>query len=469
MKPYLETRPSTDTTNVLQHVRTSLKADRPDLEPAPVLRELRAFAEWRGVDVSLTTPPSRDEIERYLAECSVQYGSHLGSLRVHRVQVAAPLLWGMPYASMFALARRQRQRAPKTNEKSTPEILCGLFARLPEEWRPGLMAKMSSTSGNRKRNWSDDHLKSVAHALLRWTAWCDNSGHDVRPAGFTFHAYAVDLAREGVSTRSVSDYLGRIQSGYTTACDPNFASVACDHVISRLNARSKIEGRPTKTGAQLVGASTIFNLGEEIIEMARALGPRDLFVARDYRNGLLLMTATAVPQRARALSHFEIGQTVFLLERPYVHVRLPGRALKLREYRKEQAGYDRVLENPLLWDAVDEYRRIFRPLFDDGSAMFPSLLEVGARVSASQLGRLVGNLTQKHLGIRVSVHRVRDNVATEASEELQSGGYIAPVLLDNRNPATTMASYDHAEGVRAARDHAEFVASRRSFSASLRL
>jgi len=60
-------------------------------------------------------------------------------------------------------------------------------------------------------------------------------------------------------------------------------------------------------------------------------------------------------------------------------------------------------------------------------------------------------------------------VATEASEELRSGGYIAPSLLNNRSAATTMASYDHAEGVRAARDHVDFLASRRSYSASLRL
>ena len=207
----------------------------------------------------------------------------------------------------------------------------------------------------------------------------------------------------------------------------------------------------------------------EIVEHARAQGPRDLFAARDYRNGLLLAMAAAVPQRARALSHFDIGRTIMLLERPCLHVRLPGSALKLREHEKENAGYDRVLENPVLWDAIDEYRRVFRPLFDAGSGMFPSLLEVGVTVSAKQLGHLAGNLTQKHLGVRISLHRIRDNVATEASEELRGGGYIAPVLLDHRNPATTMASYDHAQGIRAARDHAEFVASRRSYSATLRL
>lgn len=465
----LETEPAMDMAALLQRVRASLEVDRPDLDPSPILHELRAFAAWRGPDLPLAAPPSRHEVERYLAECSAQHGGHLGAFRLYRVQAAAPVVWGMPYASMIAVIRRQRQRAPKTNRKSKTDSVRALIARLPEEWQPGLVARMSSEPGNRRQKWSDDHLTSVAHALLRWLGWCDSSGHSVRPAGVTFHAYAGDLAQEGVATRSVSDYLGRILSGYATACDPGFASVACDHVISRLNARAKVEGSATKTGEQLVGASTIFDLGLEIIDNARASGPRDLFAARDFRNGLLLMAAAAVPQRARALSHFEIGRTVILLARPYVHVRLPGSALKLREYEKEQAGYDRVLENPVLWDAIDEYRRVFRPLFDDGSAMFPSLLEVGEKVSAAQLGHLTGNLTEKHLGVRISVHRVRDNVATEASEELAGGGYIAPVLLDNRNPATTMASYDHAQGVRAARDHAEFIASRRSYSATLRL
>ena len=144
--------------------------------------------------------------------------------------------------------------------------------------------RMSCGSGNRKRKWSNAHLRAVAYALLRWIDWCDNSGFNVTPSGVAFFAYARDLSEEGVSSRSVGDYLGRILSGYASACDPAFRSMACDHVIARLNAQGKAEGRPTKTGEQLVGASAIFDLGEKIIDGARASGPRDLFVARDYRN-----------------------------------------------------------------------------------------------------------------------------------------------------------------------------------------
>jgi len=469
VKRDIETRPSPASACYVQSVRAALKAERPDRDPESVLHELQAFAAWRGADRPLAVPPTRQEVEDYLTECSMLHGCHLASLRLHRVQTVAPTLWGMPYASMIAIIRRQRLRPPRANRRTKTEYLLTLIARLPNEWQAGLIARMSSAPQNRKLKWSADHLNSVTYALLRWLAWCEVSGHEIRPTGISFHAYACLLSEEGVSTRSARDYLKRILSGYSTACDPDFASVACKHVISRLNARGKVEGRPTKTGEQLVGASTIFDLGMDIIENARTLGPRDLFAARDYRNGLLLALAAAVPQRAKALSHLEIGRTIMLLERPCIHVRLPGSALKLREYKKDLSGYDRTLQNPELWDAIDEYNRLFRPLFDDGSAMFPSILEIGARVSAKRLGCLVGNLTQKHFGVRISVHRIRDNVATEASEELLGGGYLAPVLLDNRNPATTMASYDHSQGVRAARDHVEFVASRRSYSSTLRL
>lgn len=469
MNSDLEARPSLVADTHLHEIRLALRADRPDLDPHPILHELRAFAAWRDGGLPLSTPPSRHEIECYIAECSRQQNGCLAALRLHRIQMAAPVLWGMTYASMIATTRRRWQRLPATGRTSKTRSLGDLISRFPSDWQPGLIARMSSEPGSRKLKWSDDHLRAVGYALLRWLGWCESLGHDVRPSGTTFLAYARDLAEEGVSTRSIGDYLGRILSGYASARDPDFTSVACDHVISRLNARKKREGRRTKTGEQLVGASTIFDLGMEIMDDARAKGPRDLFVARDYRNGLLLAAAAAVPQRARALSHFDIGRTIVLLERPFIHVRLPGSVLKLREHEKASGGYERVLENPVLWDAIDEYRRLFRPMFDDGSAMFPSLLDFGSAISANHIGCLVGNLTEAHLGVRVSVHRVRDNVATEASEELCGGGYIAPVLLDHRSAGTTMASYDRAQGVRAARDHADFVASKRSFSATLRL
>lgn len=452
----------------IPEVSALLRQDRPDLDPGRILSALQVFVAWRGEDIALAVPPSRHEIETFLADASNLCGDHRAATDLSHVQAAAPVLWGIPNASMIGIVLRQRRCTSKAPKKSKDDAARMMIGQLPTAWQPGLIDRLSSEPGRPKAKWSADYTLAVAQAMVRWIRWCENLGQVVRPAGVSFNAYACDLSDDGVSSRSAADYLGRIQSGYGTV-EPGFYSQACDHVIFRLRARGKNEGRPTKTGDQLVGASTIFDLGMEIIEDARRRGPRGLHVARDYRNGLLLSTAAAVPQRARALSHFDFGRSVILLEFPYIRIRLPGKALKLREHMKDHVEYDKVFKIPDLWAAIEEFQRLYRPLFDNGTALFPSIHDIGTAISSAQLGCLVGNLTERHLKVRISIQRVRDNVATEASEELRGGGYLAPALLNHRNAATTMASYDHAQGMAAAREHAEFVTLRRSLTAKLRL
>jgi integrase len=121
-----------------------------------------------------------------------------------------------------------------------------------------------------------------------------------------------------------------------------------------------------------------------------------------------------------------------------------------------------VFRNEGLATALQEYRGDFRPLFDDGDCLFPSMLSPGAAISEGQIGVLVGNMTKAAFGVRVSVHRIRDNVATEASEALDGGGRAASRLLDHRDPATTARYYDHSVGMEATRDFEKLVSGRQS-------
>jgi hypothetical protein len=455
--------------SAIEEVRRTLLGDEPGRDLSPVLHALRDFAAWRSCDVAIAVPPSRREIEAYLAEGAPRIGDRYQMANLANLQIAAAVLWGADHAGLIGQVLRDARCTPKKAAKSTLDVARSTIERLPGDWQAGLIARLPDQPGPPQEKWSASHAQAVGHAVARWMFWCERHEHVVQPTGVAFHAYARDLVHDGVSSRSASHYLSRILSGYRAAVDPDFSSAACDHVIADLKALGKSEGRPTKTGDQIVGASTLFDLGLQIIDSARLQGPRGLAVARDYRNGLLLVMAAAMPQRARALSHFAMGTTVILLERPYVRICLPGRVLKLPEHRKAHSEYDKVIGNAVLWDRIDEYQRIYRPLFDDGSAIFPSVHDRWAAISPHQLGHLVGNLTERHLGIRVSVHRVRDNVATEASEELRDGGYLAPALLGHRSAATTMACYDHAQGMAAAKDFGEFVRALRSRSSTLRL
>ncbi len=452
-----------------EEFREALGLDRPSVDPGPVLRSVHGFSEWRGDRGWHMPVPDRTEIAGYLGALSARLGAEYAASELAYLQLGAPVLWGVPIAGMIGQVLRQSRCTPKVAAQSIDARARSAISSLPEEWHGKLIAKLSSELGPISEKWSANHVQAVANALARWCRASAVLGREAQPTGTSFHVYATDLRADGVSDRSVSDYLSRIVSGFRVVADPGFHSAGCDHVIARHDALAKIAGRPTKTGAQIVGASTIFDLGVDRMDAARENGPRGLHVARDFRNGLLLSFAAALPQRARALSHLAFGTTVVLLEKPYVHVVLPGRVLKMREAKKRFAGYDKVLINPVLWSALDDYQRSFRPLFDDGSALFPSMVDMGAAITSAQLGRLVGDLTFKHLGVRVSIHRVRDNAATEASEEIQSGGYLAPALIGNKSAATTMDSYDHAQGMRAAREHGARIAGRRSSPTTLRV
>ncbi|WP_143526244.1 site-specific integrase [Roseivivax lentus] len=409
------------------------------------------------------------EIAEYLQDLSVRLGKQYADTELAHLQVGAPVLWSIPISGMIGKILRQGRCEPKLAAKSTDERCRSAIACLPEAWQPKLVAKLSSEPGRRSEKWSAAHTQSVAYALSRWHRASIESGRDVRPCGATFHAYASDLKDDGVSDRSIADYLSRIVSGFRVSVEPDFRSAGCEYVIARHQELGKLAGRHTKSGDQIVGASRLFDLGVDLMDAARQQGPRGLHIARDFRNGLLVSVAAALPQRARALSHLSLGTTVVLLEKPYVHILLPGRVLKMRETKKQSGSFDKVLCNPVLWAALDDYQRDFRPLFDDGQSLFPSILSVGATITSSQLGRLIGNLTHEYLGVRISIHRVRDNVATEASEKLQSGGYLAPALIGNKSAATTRDSYDHAQGMRAAQEFGELLSGRRTSPTTLLL
>jgi hypothetical protein len=446
-----------------------LVLDRPEVDPEAVLRALRRFMQWRGNMGWPLSVPDQTELNDFLKALSARLGDCYAASELAYIQLGAPFLWGVRIAGMIGKVLRQNRCTAKKAGKSPEEWAQSAIGSLPQEWQGKLIAKLSSEPGRASDKWSASHVRSVAYALARWHRSSVLFGREIRPSGSTFHVYAKDLRADGISDRSISDYLSRIVSGFRVVDDSGFHSLGCEHVIARYRALGREAGRPTKAGDQIVGASTIFNLGVDLINAARELGPRGIHVARDYRNGLLLTFAATLPQRARALSCLAFGSSVVLLEKPYVHVVLPGRALKMREAKKRFAGFDKVVANPVLWSALDDYQRDFRPLFDDGVSLFPSILDMNVAISSSQIGRLCGDLTSKHLGVRVSIHHVRDNVATEASEQLQSGGYLAPALLGHKSTATTVDSYDHAQGMRAAREHGEYIASLRSAPTTLRV
>ncbi|MEP0236232.1 hypothetical protein, partial [Roseibium sp.] len=186
-----------------------------------------------------------------------------------------------------------------------------------------------------------------------------------------------------------------------------------------------------------------------------------------FRNGLVLAVGAALPERARALTWLEFDRTLTLIDRTHINVGLPGEALKYPEARKAHEGYDVIFENAGLAEALLAYRSIYRPLFDDGLHLFPSVHGKRGAITSAHLGRLTGDITEREFGVRIPIHRLRDNVATEASENLIGGAYAAKTLLRHADEAITLRHYDHSEGLKAARQFDNFIEKRRTVTAEL--
>ncbi|WP_201722493.1 hypothetical protein, partial [Sulfitobacter sp. HI0129] len=90
-------------------------------------------------------------------------------------------------------------------------------------------------------------------------------------------------------------------------------------------------------------------------------------------------------------------------------------------------------------------------------------------ISEGQIGRLTGDLTARAFGVRVSIHRLRDNVATEASEHLTSGGRAATALLGHRSERTVQRYYDHSTGLASAQEFVDMIEGQRSLDVELKL
>ena len=392
------------------------------------------------------------------------------------LQGVAAKVWGPERTAHFARVLRDARVSPKALDQCPWQNAERLVGLLPVEWRTPLLEQIAiSKKGHAvlgRTIWSADYTKSVLAALGRWAAYCASQGQDTVPTATSLHAYGGHLLRpcgngQPTTTGTAANYLQRIMAGLAVATRGRFRSKACDFVVADWRERSRVEGASTKTGSQLIGASALYGFGFRLIAEANARPMRGLEAAKIFRNGLIFAVGAALPERARALTWLEFDMTLKLIDGSHIHIDLPGEALKYPEARKAQEGYDVIFENPGLAEALHAYRADFRPLFDDGLHLFPSVHGKPGAITSAQLGRLTGDITEREFGVRIPIHRLRDNVATEASEHLIGGAYAAKSLLRHVDEAITRRHYDHSEGLKAAQEFDDFIEKRREVTAEL--
>ncbi|WP_425085772.1 hypothetical protein [Ruegeria profundi] len=403
--------------------------------------------------------PGRAELSEHLSRRQTEIGE-TALAEFAYVQQVAKTKWGPERTAHFGQVLRQHRVSQKPPRETAWGEAETLLQKLPEHWHRLIAAQIAlSKQGKRvlgRTLWSASHTLNVIRALKRWAAFCSTQGCSMVPTGSSLDAFGRYLFADPedgqtVGAGTIADYQSRILSGIGLT-QPGFSSAACSFVVADWRNRADQEGAVTKTGAQLVGATAIWDLGFQHIENARSSQMRGLDSARQYRNGLILAIGTALPQRARALSCLSFGSSLYLQDDNSVGIRIPASMLKLPEDRKQGAPYERSLRNPRLAAVLQEYRQSFRPIFDDGGAVFPSIKSRNTAISEKQIGRLTGNMTEKAFGTRISIHRLRDNVATQASETMTAPGRAAAALLGHKSQSTVARHYDYSEGIQAAEE-----------------
>lgn len=440
----------------------------PDLGRSGLGHALSAFWQWRG-DTRMDLP-SADEMDSFLqAQLAQRPVGSAHSLFAY-LQIGAARIWGGEETRHFSSVLRRERVSSKPPRMNEWERARGEIVKLPDDWQEPMLAQLErSERGTLVRRdttplWSASYCGAVARALAGWHRFCTARGLDRQPSAVSMESYAQHLVEgpQRTQKKTAHDYLARVYAAFRTVLDPGFSSSACEFVLHDWEARSHDEAMRTKSAKQLVTATAIRDLGWDLIEKGRGRQLQGMHAARDVRNGILLITAVALPQRARALSALEFDKTLILGEDGQISISIPGKFIKQREARKARSPYKVAFVNYELHAALDDYRKTYLPMFGHSRSLAPSMLSQTQGIGEKQIGRLVGDLTFRAFGVRISVHRIRDNVATEIAENLSNGGLLAGAVLGHRSGQTTARHYDHSTGVAAVRDFAEVIDGRRS-------
>lgn len=404
------------------------------------------------------------DLRDYLEQLFQDKGAKQGYAVAMHLRDALRVFWSDNVGLTITCLVRDIQPRSDVTLKSEWDMVRTAMVRLPPEWHgpfDRFVERSESDHVPSDEMLSPFTLKGMAEALVAWDRF--REGDTLSPlTGAELNHFATQLANRGVWPSGVLSTTTKIYMCYIHILVPNFRSEACQTVLRELKGRAATAGPCRKSPSQIVPASLIYQTGLAIMADAQTALGHDIHSAVDYRNGLLLAVAAAVPLRRRALASLDLATSFRLEDRPGIQLDIAGDFLKLRQDKKSVAHYRARLASPVLWDAVRFWSQRFRPVFDDGTALFPSTRVRGEALVAGVLGQVFGDTTEERLGVRVPIHRIRDCVATECIEEMEHGAGWARHLLNHKSAQTTMRYYDHSTGIRVTREFGQVVVARRS-------
>lgn len=434
------------------------------MQPRDLHRACDHWTAWcraEGRDAFWLSPEAG---EAYLAHLLETQPGRSAYARFATFQIAAGLAWGPEASAHLALALR----ASRVTKKAAPADRWGRaereVAKLPEAWQPAFrqLLEVSRDAPETRRTlvWSAARIGSVASALARFSDFAAQAGARPIPTATLCQAWAESLS-PGAAAISIASYLARVVDGFEKVLAPGIVYDAAAAVADRWAAQSGAEPPRKGKRSRIVPASDLDRIGFELMAEADTAPLRRISEATLYRDGLLLAVAATLPERARALSALAFDRTVFLEAEGVIRFAIPGEHRKAPERRKRRRAFHASIRRPSLHRALARWQAVYRPMFDAGDWLWPSRLDQHHGLSEMRLGTIIGDVTEARLGRRVSIHLVRDCVATEIIETDPIGGAVrAATTLGHRDPRVTADFYVHADGIAVSTGWQDLIAER---------
>lgn len=421
------------------------------MQPRDVHRSCDDWTDWcraEGRDASWLSPEAG---EAYLAHLVETHSARSAYARFATFQIAAGLAWGPEASAHLALALR----ASRVTKKAAPADRWSRaereVAKLPTAWQPAfrdlLEVSRDRPETRRALVWSAARIGSVAAALVRFAEFATRNGTRPIPTASLCQAWAESLSPNAAAI-SIASYLSRVIDGFERVLTPGIVYDAAAAVADRWAVRSDAEPPRKGKRSRIVPASDLDRLGFELMAEADGAPLRRISEATLYRNGLLLAVAATLPERARALSVLDFDRTIFLEPDGVIRFAIPGEARKVAERRKRRRAIHARIRRPSLYRALARWRAVYRPMHDAGDWLWPSRLDQRQGVTEQRIGTIIGDVTEARLKRRISLHMVRDCVATEVIETDPVGGAVrAATTLGHRDPRITSDFYVHGDGI----------------------
>jgi site-specific recombinase XerD len=207
---------------------------------------------------------------------------------------------------------------------------------------------------------------------------------------------------------------------------------------------------PRSKQDRLVLANVLAEAGFLLMTEAESAAHRpDLFRARQYRDGLMMVLLAHCPIRSKNFAALELGRTFVLLKDSWWII------LSTKDTKEKRADERPLGKYLVSW--VERYLQQHRPILDR-TGQAPQALWLssndGRALTENGVARTLSKRTLATVGVNVSPHLFRTSAASTAAIHGGKTPHLATAILNHTDPRIAEEHYNRATSLDAAQTYA---------------